>query len=87
MRAGSPPLVLAQAVEDLQRRFAGPVHGFQRWTYGPVARENASVVLLVVALDLRLVLGDEHAQPDGSGHLAVRDVMDDLTWRPFAIDG
>src|SRR6266700_5497608 len=87
MRACSQPLVLAQAFEDLQRRFARPVHGFQRWTDGPVAREDAGVVLFVVALDLRLVLGDEYAQPDGSRHLAVRDVVHDLPWRPFAGDG
>ena len=87
MRACSAPLLLAQALEDLQRRFARAVHGFQGWADGPVAREHAGIVLLVVALDLRLVLGDEHAQPDGSRHLAVRDVMDDLTRRPFVGDG
>src|SRR5438552_18563772 len=45
MRACSAPLLLAQALEDLQRRFARAVHGFQGWADGPIAREHAGVVL------------------------------------------
>src|SRR5688500_448322 len=47
--------------------------------------EPARVLRLVVADDLRLVLGDEPAKANERGGLAVGEVMDHLPCRPAAI--
>src|SRR5215204_5024930 len=88
VRAGARPVGVGHSVEQLAGGGPGAAQGVERGLDGAlVVAEARRVLLLVVALYLRVVLGQKLAQADGAVHLAVGEVLDDLARAPLAGDG
>src|SRR5215207_3904668 len=88
VRAGARPVGVGHLVEELAGGGAGAAQGVERGPDGAlVVAEAHGVVLLVVALYLRVVLGQELPEADGAVHLAVGEVLDDLARAPLAGEG
>src|SRR5215213_4699914 len=84
MRAGSPPLLLAETPQDGGRRRPRGLEGGQRWLDRPVWVEPADKRLLVVPEQGRRVFRNQQSQPDGRSHLTIGQVVDNLSWAPLA---
>src|SRR5687768_5681372 len=84
VRAGPPPLLLAEAAQDRGRGRPCRLESGQRWRNRAVGVEVAHERLLVVPEEGWRVLRDQESQPDGRGHLAVGQVVNDLPWAPLA---
>jgi hypothetical protein len=70
------PLLGAEALQQLEARLADRQHHRKRRGDRPVVVEASGESALVVAHDDRIVLGDEAAEADKGGGLAVGEVMD-----------
>src|SRR5687767_9426883 len=84
VRAGPPPLLLAETAQDGGRRRPCRLESGQRWRNRTVGVEIAHERLLVVPEESRRVLRDQQSQPDSRGHLAVGQVVNDLPRAPLA---
>src|SRR5256714_10267735 len=85
VRAGARPVLLGHLLEELR---GGGARAAQRVERGRdvalVVAQARGVRLLVVALYLRVVFGQEFAQAYGAVHLAVGEVLNYLARAPLA---
>ena len=79
------PLLGGQGLQQLQARGAHCCQDPERGCDGSVVVDSASVEILVVGDDHRLVLGDEPAQPDEAVGLTVGKVMGDVPGGPASV--
>src|SRR5215210_2514271 len=84
VRAGPPPLLLAETAQDRRRRRSRGPKSSQRWLDRAIGIKIADERLLVIPEQSRRILRDQQPQPDGGGHLAVGQVVNDLPRAPFA---
>src|SRR5687767_10065263 len=85
VRAGARPVGVGHLVEELCARGARAAQGVERRPdRALVVAQAAGVVLLVVALYLRVLLGEEFAEAYGAVHLAVGEVLNYLARAPLA---
>src|SRR5215475_7099987 len=85
VRAYTPPLFFGHSFEQLRRRRPRGSERFERGRdVALVVPEPRRKQILVIAMDDRVVFGQQPPQPDRAGHLAVGQVLDDLGGAPFA---
>src|SRR3954454_3596489 len=80
--ASTLPLLDFERLEQLSRGRANTTNDLERRIDGPVVVQPLGEALLVVGRDDRLILGQQRAQTEVRGGLAVGEVVDDLACRP-----
>jgi len=83
MRARALPIRVSEVRKKSGGRATRPFKRVQARFYRAVVMQAAGKFRLIVPLDYRVILDKQTPQPDRGSHLAIREVMHDLSWRPL----